>query len=88
MSDTHPFVAGNGNACALILEQPGQLAQPCSRPLGHPVHTGSCIHCSYALDPGKDYPDVCRFCRPHFGTPPNNSKEARCASCARHQPHA
>ena len=88
MSETHAFVAGNGNTCGLILEQPGRPAQFCARPITHPVHTGACIHCSYALDISKDYGDVCRFCRPHFGTPARAGQEARCVSCARHQAHS
>lgn len=77
----HDFL-GAGERCELLLEAPGYVPEYCNQLSTHPVHTGTCIHCAHALEYDKgDLVDVCRFCKPHYGTPPQG-KAARCANCA------
>jgi hypothetical protein len=83
---THKYV-GEAAACALIIERAGQPPQYCGKPLGHPEHTGTCIHCSYALDFGAgDKIDVCRFCPPNYGVAVKG-RQPRCESCATGRRH-
>lgn len=81
---THPF-QGAGQACELLLEEPGQPTSYCSRPISHPVHAGVCAHCKYGLDRAAgDGQEACRFCIPHYAGAP---APRRCRPCALGEPH-